>query len=115
MRDLLVKFFNTIPYGNFKLPEEHYKTVLYIIFSLTRQFVSAETRSSLGRMDIVLFSKRNIYIMELKLDGSTERAAEQINLKRYAERFDLSGKAVVKIAVNFSSKTHNIDKWKLID
>ncbi len=53
--------------------------------------------------------------MELKLDGSTERAAEQINLKRYAERFDLSGKAVVKIAVNFSSKTHNIDKWKLID
>lgn len=115
IHDLLVQFFDAIPYSNVKLPEEHYKIILYLIFSLTRQFVSVETRSSRGRMDIVLFNQKNIYILELKLDGSTDKAAIQMDVQRYAERFGMTGKPVVKIAVNFSSKLHNIDGWQLVD
>ena len=54
-----------------------------------------------------------IYIIELKRDGSAEEALAQIEEKGYDKPFLASGKKIVKLAINFSSKTRCVDGWKI--
>jgi hypothetical protein len=49
--------------------------------------------------------------MEFKLDGTAEEALAQINDKNYALPFAVGNRKVVKIGVNFSSATRNIERW----
>jgi hypothetical protein len=49
--------------------------------------------------------------MEFKLDGTAEEALAQINDKNYALPFAVDKRKLVKVGVNFSSKTRNIDRW----
>lgn len=49
--------------------------------------------------------------MEFKLDGTAEEALRQINEKRYAPPFELDGRKLFKVGVNFSAETRNIEKW----
>lgn len=52
-----------------------------------------------------------IYVMEFKFDGSAEEALQQIEEKRYILPFAKDNRKIVKVGVNFSSKTRNIEKW----
>jgi hypothetical protein len=36
---------------------------------------------------------------------------QQINDKNYALPFEADGRKIVKIGINFSSKTRNIERW----
>ena len=58
-----------------------------------------------------LIPPTGIYIIELKLDRSSESALDQITLKDYSARFALSGKPTIKVGVNFSTETRNITDW----
>jgi hypothetical protein len=49
--------------------------------------------------------------MEFKLNGSAEEALQQINDKNYTLPFETDDRHVIKIGVNFSSSTRNIDRW----
>jgi hypothetical protein len=49
--------------------------------------------------------------MEFKLNGTAEEALAQINEKNYAVPFAASNCKLVKVGVNFSSKTRNIERW----
>ena len=49
--------------------------------------------------------------MEFKLDGSAEEAIEQIESKGYALPFVADGREIIKVGVNFSKSTRNLDRW----
>jgi hypothetical protein len=49
--------------------------------------------------------------MEFKLNGTAEEALAQINDKNYALPFAADGRRLIKIGVNFSSTTRNIERW----
>jgi hypothetical protein len=49
--------------------------------------------------------------MEFKLDGTAEEALAQINDKNYALPFAVDNRKLIKVGVNFSSTTRNIDRW----
>ena len=49
--------------------------------------------------------------MEFKLNGTAEEALHQINEKQYGQAFAADGRQIIKIGVNFSSETRNIEKW----
>lgn len=51
------------------------------------------------------------YVMEFKLDGTAEEALAQIADKHYTLPFDTTGRSIVRIGMNFDSKTRNIEKW----
>lgn len=76
-------------------------------------FADVEVRTPRGRVDMVLKSKTNVYIEELKLNQSAEAAMNQIDLKQYPERFALYTLPRVKVAVNFSSDKKTITDWKI--
>ena len=109
---LLQTFLGTVPYCNVTNYEGHYQQMLFIIFSLLTNFlVDVEVHTSKGRVDIVMLTQTDLYIIELKLNQSSQAAMQQINLKNYRQRFALSGKPITKVGINFDSTQGNITDW----
>lgn len=110
---LLQTFLSTIPYCDHTDYEGHYQQMLYILFSLLGVYVDIEVRTPRGRVDMVLRTATTLYVVELKLNESAEAAMQQIDLKKYPERFALCGLPVVKVGINFNSETHTLKDWKI--
>ena len=111
---LLKTYLGTVPYCNDTHYEGHYQQVLYIIFSLlTDYLVDVEVHTPNGRVDIVMLSRTNLYIIEVKMNKDAQTAMQQIDLKDYRQRFALSGKPVVKVGINFDSDKGNIEDWEI--
>ncbi len=108
------EFLETIPYARGTNTEGHYQTVLYVIFKLLGKFADLEVRTARGRVDVVIYTAKNVYVIEVKLDGSVEEAMAQIEEKGYAGRFALLGRNIVKVGVNFSSEKRTIDGWMVV-
>ncbi len=111
---LLQDFLGTVPYCNVTNYEGHYQQMLFIVFSLlTAYLVDVEVRTPKGRVDIVLLTRTDLYIIELKLNKDAQTAMRQIDLKDYAKRFVLCGRPVTKVGVNFDSSVGNITDWTI--
>ena len=111
---LLKTYLGTVPYCNDTRYEDHYQQVLYIIFSLlTDYLVDVEVHTPHGRVDIVMLSRTNLYIIEVKMNKDAQTAMQQIDLKDYRQRFALCGKPVVKVGINFDSDKGNIEDWEI--
>ncbi len=112
--ELLKTFLATVPYTENTDHEGHYQSMLYVIFSIIGYYnVDIEVRTSTGRVDMVLKTDDTVYILELKFNKSAQEALEQIDLKNYPERFALCGLPIVKVGINFSSKTRTLDGWAI--
>jgi len=72
----------------------------------------SERSTNIGRIDVVLEIPKTTYILELKLDGSAEKAIKQIEEKEYFKPYSQKGKQIVIIGANFSSESRNISDWK---
>ncbi len=111
---LLKTYLGTVPYCNDTRYEGHYQQVLYIIFSLlTDYLVDVKVHTPHGRVDIVMLSRTNLYIIEVKMNKDAQTAMQQIDLKDYRQRFALCGKPVVKVGINFDSDKGNIEDWEI--
>ncbi len=109
---LLQAFLGTVPYCNVTNYEGHYQQMLFIIFTLlTSYVVDVEVHTPKERVDIVLLTRTDLYLIELKLNKDAQAAVQQINLKNYAQRFALCGKPVTKVGINFDATTGNITDW----
>jgi hypothetical protein len=107
----LSSLFADTPYELVKDLENHYQNVLFIVTKLMGFYVKAEYHTSEGRIDLVLQTPDYIYVMEFKLNGTAEEALAQINDKNYALPFAADGRRLIKVGVNFSSQTRNIERW----
>ena len=110
---LLQTFLETVPYCDNTLYEGHYQQMLYIIFALLTDYrIIVEQRTAKGRTDITLETHDHVFILELKFNKTAEEALEQIEAKRYADVFALSGKKIVKVGIAFNVKDErNITEW----
>ena len=111
---LLKTFLDTVPYCDNTHYEGHYQQVLYIVFSLlTDYLVGVEVHTSNGRVDVVLLTRTDLYLIEIKMNKDARTAMQQINLNDYAKRFALCGKPIVKVGVNFDSEKGTVDDWMI--
>ena len=113
MLRLLQQYLLTIPQCDNTAYEGHYQQMLYVILSLLGTYVDVEVRTATGRVDMVMRAYGKLYLFELKLDRSAEKAMQQINLKDYPARFALSGLPVVKVGLSFDPERHTISDWKI--
>ena len=113
---LLADFLETVPYCDNTHYEGHWQQTLYIMFALLTSYkILVEQHTAKGRIDISLETKTTVYVMELKFGKSVEEALAQIEAKRYADAFSLSGKPVVKVGMNFFLKDGvNTLEWKVV-
>lgn len=113
MLRLLQQFLLTVPQCDNTNYKGHYQQVLYIIFSLLGAYVDVEVRTATGRVDVVMRTSDRLYLFELKLNQSADRAMEQILAKDYPARFSLTGLPIVKVGINFDMERHTLKDWKI--
>ena len=108
MKSLLASY----PYDLIKDTENHYQNVVYLTLKLMSVYlVDAEFRTSNGRIDLLVRTDKYIYVMEFKYDGSAQEAMDQIESKEYPLPFAMDSRTIIKVGVNFSGKTRNIENW----
>lgn len=108
-----------------KKREAFYKLLMYVVFSLLNSKVDTEVKSILGRADVVIKAKTNIYVLELKVDDTVENALKQIDDKGYAIPYEADAshttgsaqvtRKVTKCGVSISSEHRNITHWRITD
>ena len=98
-----------------KKREAFYKLLLYVVFSLLNSKVDTEVKSILGRADVVVKTKTDVFVLELKVDDTVENALAQIEDKGYAIPYEAEGRRVTKCGVSISSEARNIIHWRITD
>ena len=98
--------------------EAFYQLLLYMAFSMLNSTVDTEVKSILGRADVVIKTKTDIFVLELKVDDTVENALAQIDDKGYAIPYSplqLPEGRVFKCGVSISSEKRNITHWRITD
>jgi hypothetical protein len=108
----LRQFLASVPYELIKESENYYQTTAFLIFNMLGFNCRAEVHTADGRMDMLLETQYYVYCFEFKLDGTADKALEQIDTKEYLLHWEGSGKKLYKIGVNFDTKKRNIGEWK---
>lgn len=109
-----------VPYSNKKLEcmdmEERYRLIISTIFNAIGFKVEVERMISTGRIDIVIYTRRIIYVLELKLsnNGGMKAAESQINDRDYTQPFQADGRKVIALAVELDSMGKGLIDWKEI-
>jgi hypothetical protein len=111
--DKLKLFFTNIPNDIHIGREKYYQTIFFIVFRLIGLRIEAECSTNIGYIDAVAQTDKYIYIFEFKLNKSPDAALKQIHDKGYFQKFINSDKAVILVGANFSTKTRNIESWKI--
>ena len=98
-----------------KKRESFYKLLMYVVFSLLNSKIDTEVKSVLGRADVVIKTRNDIFVLELKVDDTVDHALEQIDSKGYAIPYEADGRKVTKCGVSISSEARNITHWRVVD
>lgn len=101
--------FADTPYELIKDLENHYQNQVWLLHKLLGIYVQAEYHTSFGRIDMVLQTPKYCYVIEFKFDGSAQDALNQISSKGYVLPFVLTGQQVIRIGINISKETRNIE------
>lgn len=111
----LKTFLQGNPYSNSELKkrETYFKNNIFLIFKALGFMPRVEEEACHSQMDVILRTRRFIYIFELKTDGSADDAMRQIDEKGYALPYADEGRTIIKIAANYSSASNNIDSYKI--
>ena len=108
-----------VPYSNKKLAsmdmEERYRLIMSTILNAIGLHVEVERMMANGRIDIVAWTSRYIYVIELKLknNGGMAAAERQILANNYTEPFKADNRKVVGLAVELDDEGKGLLDWKV--
>ena len=100
------------PYDIHHNSEAFFQAILYTIFNMLNFTIRAEARTARGRVDLLVSTKTTIFVMELKIDQSAEKALEQIDAKDYTLAYKHDGRRIFKVGINFSTEKRTVDEWR---
>jgi hypothetical protein len=95
------EFFARIPYDLHIKLEKFYQAMFHILFTLIGMEIRAEESTNLGRMDAVIETDRQVFVIEMKYAKPVAEALTQIEAKQYTQRYLNSGKQVVQVGISF--------------
>lgn len=101
---MIKQLFSHVPYQLYDKQEMHYHSIVQMIFTVAGLAAHAEFSTSHGRIDIVVDLANIIYVIEVKLNKPAAKALEQIEKRKYYERFLNEGKDIVLLGVSFRHK-----------
>ena len=120
-RKQLTSFLASIPYSMRRKSteperERYFQYTFYLLLRLMSVYtVCIEREQSEGRVDCVVETPKHVYVFEFKLDGSAEKALQQIEEKGYARPYEADKRTIYKIGVSFSSETGTVEDWLIAE
>jgi len=110
---ILKSLYANIPFEIFmKNAESYYHTIIYLILKLLGVKVFVEKHTNKGRIDAVVETKKNIFIMEFKM-GSVKSALKQLKGKKYYESYLKDERTIYNIGIAFDEKERNIKEYQI--
>ncbi len=94
--------------------ERGYQLAFYLVLQLVGLNVTVEEPTAIGRIDAVIITENTIFVLELKIRGSATKALEQIEEKRYDEKYRDLGKQIIRIGAVFDIKKRTITACKIL-
>ena len=115
VKDIINTLFSDLPYNLHEMDkrksELFFHGLIHLLFKYLGVFIDSEVRTYKGRADSVVQTATHVYIFEFKADKTAEDALEQLKKNAYANKYKLSDKEIIGIAVNFNSVEREIDGW----
>ena len=109
----LAVLFANVPYDlTDRQNEQTWQAILVVILNFLGLRAIPEERTNVGRIDMSIHADAEIYVVELKLDGTAPSALAQIVRNRYHEKFLSEGKRVTLVGINFSTKKRGVANWR---
>jgi hypothetical protein len=109
---ILNSFFAGIPYDIQIRQERYYQTIFFLIFKIIGLEVSAEVRTSQGRIDAVIELDEGVFLFEFKLGGKVEDALQQIQERAYFVPYLSKSTLIHLVGVTFGMQ-EGITNWKV--
>jgi len=114
----LRSIFASIPYQSYanniiSKYEGYYSSVVYAYLCALGYEVIPEDNTNRGRIDLTLKLPDKVVIIEFKVD-SNEDPIEQIENKRYYEKYISINKPIYLLGIKFDSKERNILEWNMV-
>ena len=91
--------------------EGFYEYTMYLIFSMLNVYARTQVKCAGGRVDMVVWMPDTIYVFEMKVNETAQKALEQINDRGYAIPYQTDGRRVVKVGVKFNAETRVPEEW----
>ena len=110
-----------VPYSNKKMAsmdmEERYRLIAGSIFNAVGFRVQVERMVAKGRIDMVVWTVRTVYVIELKLknNGGLPAAAKQIKETGYMEPFKNGPHKVIGLAIELDDTGKGILGWEVVE
>ena len=107
-----------VPYSNKKMAsmhmEERYRLIVSSIFNALGFRVQVERMVARGRIDLVVWTVRTVYVIELKLknNGGLSAATKQIKETDYMEPFKNGPHKVIGLAIELDDQGKGVLDWE---
>jgi hypothetical protein len=98
--------------------EHFYHTIFYltgILLTDNNLGVNSEILTSEGRIDMLVETETDIFIIEFKCNQDAEKAIKQIKDKNYSEKYKIREKEIIQIGIKFDSNKRNIEDYIIKD
>ena len=95
--------------------EGFYEYTMYLIFSMLNVYARTQVKCAGGRIDMVVWMPKTVYVFELKTDQTAQQALAQIDDKGYAIPYQADGRRLVKVGVKFNPDTRTPEEWVVGD
>jgi hypothetical protein len=114
LHTLLTSIFAAIPYGIHVNEEKYYQTIFYLILKMINAHIIVEHQTNIGRIDAILETKNNCFIIEFKINAPADKAIEQIKKKQYYQQYQSLDKKITLVGIAFDTKTKNVSEIKYL-
>ncbi|MBI4645559.1 MAG: AAA family ATPase [Bacteroidia bacterium] len=104
--------FKNIPYTIIEDSEKYFHSIFYIVMKLVGYKIESEILTIDGRVDAVVFTDDNIFIIEFKINQGADKAIKQIKEKNYAEKYADDKRKKTLIGINFNTEAKRVDDYK---
>lgn len=97
-----------------KMTEYYFEFAFANILNMLGFNCEIEVHSAIGSVDAVVKFKKNVFVIEAKLDKPVEEAMKQIEEKKYYIPYMGNDSNIFKIGVVFGEKERNIVEWRVV-
>ncbi len=103
--------FKNIPYTLVEKSEKYFHSLFFLVIKLIGFHIDTEVLTINGRIDAVVKTEDNIFIIEFKINQSAKSAIEQIKNKKYADKYKIDKKPITLLGINFDVDNKKIDDY----
>ena len=97
--------------------EERYRLIITIVLRALGFRVEVERMQAGGRPDIVLYTPKFIYVLELKTEsnGGLAAAEQQIRDRHYCDPFQTGAQQVIALAISMQDEGKGLIDYKQVE